>query len=211
MSRDCKHFLPFVSIHTLISTPSSEMHSNVLSPAPIPFPLKTKLSTIYFLSIEKDVTAFDPQSIERNGNLWEQTLIFTNISHTLAYNLKWIKCSLPFRILFMSSESSFGRVIVVTAEQVLPLSVNVCPSKGSEYSHYTVTMQQREELNSCLKYLLGGAFPGGAALKNPPAMQGMQETWVSIPGSRRSPGGGHVTLLQRSCLENPWTEEPGGL
>ena len=93
--------------------------------------------------------------------------------------------------------------IVITLEQVLPLSVNVCPSKGSEYSHYTVTMKQREKLNSCLKYSLGGAFPGGAALKNSPAIQKMQETWVSIPGSRRSPGGGHGNPLQCTCLENP--------
>ena len=32
----------------------------------------------------------------------------------------------------------------------------------------------------------------------------------SIPG-RRSPGGGHGNPLQFSCLENPWTEETGGL
>ena len=100
----------------------------------------------------------------------------------------------------MSSESAFGRVIVITVEQALTLSVNVCSNKGSEYSHYTVIMQQREKLNSCLKYSLGGAFPGGAPLKNPPAIQ---ETWVSIPGSRRSPGGGHGNPLQCSCLENP--------
>ena len=31
------------------------------------------------------------------------------------------------------------------------------------------------------------------------------------PGLGRSPGGGHDNLLQYSCLENPWTEEPGGL
>ena len=29
-----------------------------------------------------------------------------------------------------------------------------------------------------------------------------------IPGSGRSPGGGHDNPLQCSC---PWTEEPGGL
>ena len=33
----------------------------------------------------------------------------------------------------------------------------------------------------------------------------------SIPGLGRSPGGGHGIPLQYSCLENPWTEEPGGL
>ena len=31
----------------------------------------------------------------------------------------------------------------------------------------------------------------------------MQETWVFISGSGRSPGGGHGNPLQYSCLENP--------
>ena len=31
------------------------------------------------------------------------------------------------------------------------------------------------------------------------------------PGSRRSPGGGNGNPLKYSCLEIPWTEEPGGL
>ena len=30
-----------------------------------------------------------------------------------------------------------------------------------------------------------------------------------IPGLGRSPGGGHGNPLQYSCLENPWTGEPG--
>ena len=33
----------------------------------------------------------------------------------------------------------------------------------------------------------------------------------SIPGSGRSPGEGNVNPLQYSCLEIPWTEEPGRL
>ena len=32
-----------------------------------------------------------------------------------------------------------------------------------------------------------------------------------IPGSGRFPGGGNGNPLQDSCLENPWTEEPGRL
>ena len=32
-----------------------------------------------------------------------------------------------------------------------------------------------------------------------------------IPGLGRSPGEGNGNPLQYSCLENPWTEEPGGL
>ena len=33
----------------------------------------------------------------------------------------------------------------------------------------------------------------------------------SVPGLRRCPGEGHGNPLQYSCLEIPWTEEPGGL
>ena len=33
----------------------------------------------------------------------------------------------------------------------------------------------------------------------------------SIPGSRRSPGGGHGNPLQYLCLRIPWREESGGL
>ena len=45
-------------------------------------------------------------------------------------------------------------------------------------------------------------------VKNPPAMQ---EMGGSIPGSGRSPGGGHGNPLQYSCLENPRDREPGRL
>ena len=33
----------------------------------------------------------------------------------------------------------------------------------------------------------------------------------SIPGSGRAPGEGNGNPLQYPCLENPWTEEHGGL
>ena len=33
----------------------------------------------------------------------------------------------------------------------------------------------------------------------------------SVPGSGRSPGGGHGNSLQHSCWRTPRTEEPGGL
>ena len=46
-------------------------------------------------------------------------------------------------------------------------------------------------------------FPGGAGGKTTClSVQEIPETgW--IPGSGRSPGGGHVNPLQYSCLENP--------
>ena len=43
-------------------------------------------------------------------------------------------------------------------------------------------------------------FPGGSAVKNPPANA---EDAGSIPGSRRSPGEGNGSPLQYSCLGNP--------
>ena len=51
-------------------------------------------------------------------------------------------------------------------------------------------------------------FPGVSIGKESPAMQ---KTWIGwIPGLGRSPGEGNGTLLQYSCLENPWTGESGG-
>ena len=49
------------------------------------------------------------------------------------------------------------------------------------------------------------------AVNNPPARAGDARYAGSIPGSGRSPGGGNGNQLQYSCLENPMTEECGGL
>ena len=54
------------------------------------------------------------------------------------------------------------------------------------------------------------SFPSGSAVKNPPAMQELQEAG-SAPGSGRSPGRGHGHALQYSCLENPMDRGPYGL
>ena len=48
-------------------------------------------------------------------------------------------------------------------------------------------------------------FPHGTVMKNSPANAGDERDMSSIPGV------GNGNLLQYSCLENPWTEEPGGL
>ena len=47
--------------------------------------------------------------------------------------------------------------------------------------------------------------------KNSPANAGDIRDVGLIPGSGRSPGGGHGDPLQYSCLENPTKEEPGRL
>ena len=46
-------------------------------------------------------------------------------------------------------------------------------------------------------------FPSGSAVKNLPAMQELQETWVQSLGPEGSPGGERVNPLQYSCLESP--------
>ena len=51
-------------------------------------------------------------------------------------------------------------------------------------------------------------FPDTSAIKNPPCNAG--DTRL-IPVSGRFPAGGNGNPLQYSCLENSWTEEPGGL
>ena len=52
---------------------------------------------------------------------------------------------------------------------------------------------------------------GGSVVKNLPTNAGDTGDTGSIPGSGKSPGEGNGNLLQYSCLEIPWIEEPGGL
>ena len=46
-------------------------------------------------------------------------------------------------------------------------------------------------------------------VKNLPANVGESRIVGSIPGSGRSPGGGHGNPLQHSCLENPMDRGAG--
>ena len=48
-------------------------------------------------------------------------------------------------------------------------------------------------------------------VKNPSANVGDVRDAEMIPGLGRSPGGGHGSPLQCSCLENPWSEHAGRL
>ena len=45
-------------------------------------------------------------------------------------------------------------------------------------------------------------FPSDSVVKNPPAVQEMQETQVQFLSREDPPGEGHGNLLQYSCLEN---------
>ena len=46
-------------------------------------------------------------------------------------------------------------------------------------------------------------FPGGTAVKNPPAIAGGAGDMGLIPGSARCSGGGQGNPLEYSCLKNP--------
>ena len=54
-------------------------------------------------------------------------------------------------------------------------------------------------------------FPNGSAVKNRPAIQDPQETWVQYLGQEdplEKEVAAHSTIL---AWKIPWTEEPGGL
>ena len=52
-------------------------------------------------------------------------------------------------------------------------------------------------------YIQIRTFQVALVVKNPPANAGDRRDAGSVPGSGRSPGGGHGNPLQYSCLENP--------
>ena len=56
-----------------------------------------------------------------------------------------------------------------------------------------------------------GSIPSGSVVKNLPANAGVSGDAGSIPVLGRSPGEGNGNPFQYSCLEIPWTEEPGRL
>ena len=54
-------------------------------------------------------------------------------------------------------------------------------------------------------------FPSGTSGKVSTCQSGNTKYVGLIAGSGRPTGEGHGNPLQISCLENSWTEEPGGL
>ena len=63
-----------------------------------------------------------------------------------------------------------------------------------------------------LKVETGGRDPAAAlVVKNPPVNAGDTRDVGLIPGSGRSPGGGHGNHSSILAWRMPWAEEPGGL
>ena len=54
-------------------------------------------------------------------------------------------------------------------------------------------------------------LPGGSVVKNPPAIQEMQETWVQSLDQEDPLEEGMATHSGILARKIPWTEEPGGL
>ena len=57
----------------------------------------------------------------------------------------------------------------------------------------------------------GWGFPGGSAVKNLPALQEPQETWVGPLGGEGPLEEGMATHSTILAWRIPWTEDPGGL
>ena len=54
-------------------------------------------------------------------------------------------------------------------------------------------------------------FPGGSAVKNPPAVKEMQEMWVRSLGQKDPVDEGMATDSSILAWRIPWTEEPKGV
>ena len=78
-------------------------------------------------------------------------------------------------------------------------------------------MQEAEVLQISLLYVFAQQpsgimdFPGGSAVKNPPAMQKTQEMWIQSLGQEDPLEKGIATHSSILAWRIPWTEEPGGL
>ena len=58
---------------------------------------------------------------------------------------------------------------------------------------------------------LSVGLPDGPSGKESTCQCGGHKSCSFNPWVRKTPGGGNGNALQYSCLESPWTEEPGGL
>ena len=78
--------------------------------------------------------------------------------------------------------------------------------------HFILIPCSADTLDKILSYLIcPQGLPRWLSSKESICNAGTIGDLGSIPGSGRSPGGGHGNPLQYSCLRIPWTKEPGGL
>ena len=101
-----------------------------------------------------------------------------SLGHGSPSNCKSASSLLPLLVPLASSSSLPGPC------QQRPMSLGFKVRLGQQWTHTAV-------------------FPGGSVVKNPPANAGNVRDKGLILGSGKSPGGGHGSALQYSCLENP--------
>ena len=71
--------------------------------------------------------------------------------------------------------------------------------------------KDKQKIKLSSHHVVPGTSQVSLLVKNLPVNAGDVRDMGLIPGSGRSPGGGHGNPLQYSCWRIPWTEEPGGL
>ena len=108
----------------------------------------------------------------------------------------------PVWDLFISKPNS--KLWQQEREASLNLSSNPRETKGRRVSE-----RWGRSLSTHLCLLIG-FIQVAPVVKNPPDSAGDVRDACSIPGSGRSPGGGHGSPLQYSCLENPMDREAWG-
>ena len=131
------------------------------------------------------------------------------------YKAEWLPHALyvnfyhfPLLIVDHSIESTDEQYIALALPEWLSLLLWVCPCSlvlglPFVYILYKYIIYCLVITSEGLPQWLSGEESAGSA--------GAIGDSGSIPGSGRSPGGAHDKPLQYSCLENPRTEDPGGL
>ena len=146
----------------------------------------------------------------------------TYLSFKICYSIFWI---LPLFILCWLTSSllpKYLKILISKSLHIVVFAFLVSSSEDHELhksrNAFPLCSQQNGWHTMCVCFFLTmcsihiyGASQVALAVKNPPANAGDIWDKGSIPGSGRSPGGGHGNPLQYSCWRIPWTKEPGGL
>ena len=117
----------------------------------------------------------------------------------------------PMALLCSSDQRTISVKCRPPTRRALASTVLFCYIKGKNthklnIESYLMWHKKQEVILRAICYK--GGFPGGSDGKESACNAG---DLGSIPGSERSPGEGSGNPVQYSCLENSWTEEPGGL
>ena len=111
----------------------------------------------------------------------------------------------------MTSDFFITVLETITLKKILSLKVlkeNYFKSSFLHSAELSITCSNEKNLNmqelNALLYIifLSSSLRIAIVVKNPPDNAGDRGDMSSIPGSGRSPGGGHGNSLQYSCLKN---------